>query len=442
MAFDHVRLADRRSQALQRVDADTELPQHQGGRQVLHLPALAEVTACERRVPLALRPEHDELPLSASRGGAEGPIAWQAAARCAAPDTLTGARAGRSASNLGLSIQLPEDRWVLYAFGARRRTDDPLLGRDAAVRSRRSGSSAALASHAASDPRLAAARARPVDLLVAGAAAFVRLRRGISNGGRDGRRRATRGQFNLLQVALRCYGGRGTRWASSPPCLGAARPIRTCGVGARGSWRACPGSSTRRARSCRAVGVLSVSLWWYRLAMLAWALWLSFALTRWVRWAWQVPRATACGAAVPAPRRRHVRRRQRPQEPRQKAGLAASSAAGGFPSHVERVAAWSVSGSGGSGVGRRLRDAFSLRTHAGRRGRWPRRETDGHVVADAVARVVAGPSRRSVLTTRSPGALRVQPDLAAVHGPEPSSDGLRFDVPGRHLAILNGHQVR
>ena len=35
-------------------------------------------------------------------------------------------------------------------------------------------------------------------------------------------------------------------------------------------------------------GVLSVSLWWYKIAMLAWALWLSFALTRWVRWAWQI----------------------------------------------------------------------------------------------------------------------------------------------------------
>ncbi len=35
-------------------------------------------------------------------------------------------------------------------------------------------------------------------------------------------------------------------------------------------------------------GVLSVSLWWYKIAMLAWALWLSFALTRWVKWAWQI----------------------------------------------------------------------------------------------------------------------------------------------------------
>ena len=33
--------------------------------------------------------------------------------------------------------------------------------------------------------------------------------------------------------------------------------------------------------------VLSVSLWWYKTAMLAWALWLAFALTRWLPFAWR-----------------------------------------------------------------------------------------------------------------------------------------------------------
>jgi hypothetical protein len=35
-------------------------------------------------------------------------------------------------------------------------------------------------------------------------------------------------------------------------------------------------------------GVLSVSLWWYKIEMLTWALWLSFALTGWIKWVWQV----------------------------------------------------------------------------------------------------------------------------------------------------------
>ena len=35
-----------------------------------------------------------------------------------------------------------------------------------------------------------------------------------------------------------------------------------------------------------AAGAISVSLWWYKAAMLAWALWLSFALLKWLRFAW------------------------------------------------------------------------------------------------------------------------------------------------------------
>ncbi len=50
-------------------------------------------------------------------------------------------------------------------------------------------------------------------------------------------------------------------------------------------------------------GVVSVSLWWYKVAMLAWALWLSFALTRWIRWAWQVYSREGLWRHVP-PRRR------------------------------------------------------------------------------------------------------------------------------------------
>ena len=34
-------------------------------------------------------------------------------------------------------------------------------------------------------------------------------------------------------------------------------------------------------------GCISVSIWWYRLLMLVWALWLAAALIRWLRWAWE-----------------------------------------------------------------------------------------------------------------------------------------------------------
>ena len=43
----------------------------------------------------------------------------------------------------------------------------------------------------------------------------------------------------------------------------------------------------RSAGLTPSAGAISVSLWFYRGAMLAWALWLSFALLRWLPWAWR-----------------------------------------------------------------------------------------------------------------------------------------------------------
>jgi hypothetical protein len=48
--------------------------------------------------------------------------------------------------------------------------------------------------------------------------------------------------------------------------------------------------------------VISVSLWFYKAAMLAWALWLSFALVRWVRWAWDAYGATRIWLRAPGKR--------------------------------------------------------------------------------------------------------------------------------------------
>jgi hypothetical protein len=43
----------------------------------------------------------------------------------------------------------------------------------------------------------------------------------------------------------------------------------------------------RTSGSLPEVWVYSWSMWFYRIAMLLWALWLSFALLRWLRWGWE-----------------------------------------------------------------------------------------------------------------------------------------------------------
>lgn len=44
----------------------------------------------------------------------------------------------------------------------------------------------------------------------------------------------------------------------------------------------------RSAEALPQAQVLSVPLWWYRVAMLAWSLWLVFALLHWVKWGWAI----------------------------------------------------------------------------------------------------------------------------------------------------------
>lgn len=70
-----------------------------------------------------------------------------------------------------------------------------------------------------------------------------------------------------------------------PYGLLASPDMRIAGAGqsfGRLSW-----FTDQSANQLPSAWVLSVSLWWYKAAMLAWALWLAFALTRWLPFAWR-----------------------------------------------------------------------------------------------------------------------------------------------------------
>jgi len=95
------------------------------------------------------------------------------------------------------------------------------------------------------------------------------------------------GAFKLLQatlVVLSCVAGLGLLMAIPYGLL--ARPdMRIAGAGqyfGSLSW-----FNDQSANQLPSAWVFSVSLWWYKAAMLAWALWLAFALTRWVPFAWR-----------------------------------------------------------------------------------------------------------------------------------------------------------
>lgn len=286
LAFDRVRLQTAVGKRSSETTLMLDYRSTQGGRQTLRLPDGATVTrVLSDGEPVPLRPEHGELSLSALPGTHSWWVEWQAPVGARAVTRVPAVTLAAPASNLQLSMQLPEDRWVLYGFG-------PGVG--PAILYWGELLLFVVGAWLLGRSRLTALTTREWLLLGLGLSTFSWLVLGLfvlfaalfqwralhaplANAQR----------FNLLQV------GTGALAAIALLAVVAAVPqgllahpdmrIASPDTAATLSWFV-----DRAADRLPAPGVLSVSLWWYKLAMLAWALWLSFALTRWVRWAWQV----------------------------------------------------------------------------------------------------------------------------------------------------------
>lgn len=107
----------------------------------------------------------------------------------------------------------------------------------------------------------------------------------------EGRRRmampASRLRFNLIQLGLALLSllALATLLAVIPESLLAAPDMQVTGNGSHNyfyQWY-----QDRSGETLPRALVVSVSLWFYRLAMLAWSLWLVFALLRWIAWGWR-----------------------------------------------------------------------------------------------------------------------------------------------------------
>jgi hypothetical protein len=269
-------------------DTTLELHYHstQGGRQSLQIPADAVVTrVLSDGRPLALRPEHGELSLSALPGAHSWTVDWQSPAGVRVITRSPPVTQAAPASNLHLSMQLPEDRCVLYAFG-------PGVGATILywgellvfiVAAWWIGRSS-VTPLPARDWLLLGLGLSTFSWSVLGLfAVFVGLFQWRSrHPAVSGRRR-----FNLFQLvsALLAVAAILAVVAAVPQGLLAQPDMRIEPAGKTGelNWLV-----DQSAEHFPTPGVLSISLWWYKLAMLSWALWLSFALTRWSRWAWQV----------------------------------------------------------------------------------------------------------------------------------------------------------
>jgi hypothetical protein len=254
-----------------------------GGRHDLKLPPDAQVknvVADEQTVPL--RPVDGVLPLTLSpgqhrvlvelsRGGGVGLVS-----RSPAIDL------GVEGTNVDTTLQLPRDRWVLFAWG--RGVGPAILYWGE------------LAVFIAIALALGRVRRTPLGtrdwlllglglstfswwvLFVFGAWLFLLDRRPAI-------RIEKRWRFNLAQVALAVLSiaALGTLVSAIPFGLLGEPDMGVIG----GSSSHLPWFMDRTPPQLPQPFVLSVSIWFYKLAMLLWALWLSFALLRWLPWAWR-----------------------------------------------------------------------------------------------------------------------------------------------------------
>ena len=288
LAFDAVTLVDSVGARSRETSLHLAYRSTQGGRQSVKIPSGARVTSVRADgEPLALRPESGALSLPVLPGTHTFDLAWQTSA--AAPVLLRSSEVtlDAPASNVRLTLTVPEDRWVLYATGtgvgpAVLYWGELLMFLVAAIAIGRSG--------------LTQLSSREWLLLGLGLstfswsvlALFAAFVAAFQWRGRMANAPSGSGQFNVMQLLLAALAVTALLGlvAAVPQGLLSHPDMRTAG-----SYDS-PGSFhwfvDQTSAKIPPASVISVSLWWYKLAMLAWALWLSFALTRWVRWAWEI----------------------------------------------------------------------------------------------------------------------------------------------------------
>lgn len=286
LAFDHVALTLNAGKRSGDVSLMLSYRSTQGGRQLLHLPADAEVTLVRSDGDtLGLRPENGELSLPALPGRHTWTVDWRSPAGASLVTRAPAVALSAPASNLHIELRVPTDRWVLYAFGAGIGPAILYWGELAVF---------IAVAWLLGRSRLTPLPARDWLLLGLGLSTFswsvfalfvlfVALFEWRARSGPPVERRL----FNLTQVGLAVLAVAAVLAvvAAVPGGLLARPDMRISGGGDYGAlgWFV---DQTRD--TLPRPGVLSVSLWWYKIAMLAWALWLSFVLTRWLKWAWEV----------------------------------------------------------------------------------------------------------------------------------------------------------
>lgn len=283
VAVDTVDLATRFSQRVADSTLHFSYRSSRGGRHDLRIPQDAQVkrvVADEQSVPL--RPVAGVLPLTLQPGQHQVTVEFSRGDGTSLVSRSPEIDLGVEGTNVHTSLALPYGRWILFAWG--RGVGPAILYW---------GELALFIVVALALGRVRRTPLRTRDwlllglglstfswwvLIVFGAWLFVLDRRHEI-------RIQQRWQFNAAQVLLGVFS------LAALAVLVSAIPYGLLGqpdMGViNGSQTDLPWFMDRTAPQLPQPFVLSVSIWFYKLAMLLWALWLSFALLRWLPWAWR-----------------------------------------------------------------------------------------------------------------------------------------------------------
>ncbi|MBY0399962.1 hypothetical protein K2X89_06675, partial [Myxococcota bacterium] len=258
----------------------------QGGQHIVTLPDGAELTSITMGgQPQPLRQEGREVTLTLAPGARDVQLAWREPRGVTALFRGSEVGLGAEAVNASVEIAVPENRWLLYAFGPRLGPSVLfwptllvvaglawLLGRTGLT---------PLRSHHWVLLGLGLTQAP----LFAGALVVVWFLALAARGRFAERLRAVHPVlFRVLQVALA-----GLSLAAAGALLDAIATglLGTPDMRVAGNDSSASGLRwyvDRSATTLPMPGMFSLSLWFYRGVMLAWSLWLAFALVEWARW--------------------------------------------------------------------------------------------------------------------------------------------------------------
>jgi hypothetical protein len=244
--------------------------------------ALEAVRIDGRVVPLQL--DGRVLGIPATPGEHTVQVEWTDAAGIGARVNLPVVDLGVGASNLRAGLSLPADRWVLATSG-------PTLGPAVLYWAEL----AVFALAALLIGRLASSPLRTHEwlLLGLGLSTFAWPALGLfvvwafaMSWREKSEKVLSRRWFNARQVVL------GVLTVAALMALLGAIPVGLLGspdmqIASPVFFGQLSWFEDRSAGATPDAAVLSLSLWFYKAAMLAWALWLSFALLRWLPWAWR-----------------------------------------------------------------------------------------------------------------------------------------------------------